>query len=305
MEKEDGPISSTVIDQPIRDRWAEWLLHRRYGGDPAELQRTLDYLYPVRDQVLANAGLSEGKTLLDIGSGDGLLAFGALERVGESGEVLFSDVSQDLLDLDRALAERLGFAARCRFIRASADDLAAIGTATVDAVTTRSVLIYVTAKQRAFEEFFRVLRPGGRLSLYEPVNRFGYDERPDQFWGFDVSAVQDVARKVRAAYHQRQPIDSDPMMNFDERDLLAFADRAGFGERHLEFHIDIAPHQPRPWETFIQTAFNPQIPTLAEAMDDVLTSAEAKAFTAHLRPLVEQGQGLFPLAVAYLWAIKG
>ncbi len=39
-------------------------------------------------------------------------------------------------------------------------------------------------------------------------------------------------------------------------------------------------------------------------MADVLTQEEADSFVAHLRPLVEQGQGYFPLAVAYLWAVK-
>ena len=42
----------------------------------------------------------------------------------------------------------------------------------MDIVTTRSVLIYVEDKRRAFEEFFRVLKPGGRISLFEPINRF-------------------------------------------------------------------------------------------------------------------------------------
>lgn len=297
-------MPSAVTNQLGRDQWVEWLLHRRYGGDPAELQRTLDYLYPVRDKVLSHANLSHGETVLDVGTGDGLIAFGALERVGSSGQVIFSDVSQDLLDLDQTLAEQMGLVDRCRFVRASADALAEIPDATVDAVTTRSVLIYVVDKQRAFDEFARVLPPGGRISLYEPVNRFGYDERPDRFWGFDVAAIQDITAKIRALYQQHQPIDSDPMMNFDERDLLAYADRSGFKERHLEFHVDIEPLHPRPWDTFIHTAFNPRIPTLAEAMNQVLTRAEAEVFGAHLRSLVEEGQGLLPLAVAYLWAIK-
>jgi arsenite methyltransferase len=297
-------MARTVSAQPIRDKWADWLLRRRSGGDPAELRRALQYLYPVRDQVLDNAGLTEGKSVLDVGTGDGLIAFGALERVGTTGRVIFSDISRDLLDLDQELAERMGVASRCRFVQASADDLSAIDTATVDAVTTRSVLIYVAAKQRAFEEFFRVLRPGGRISIFEPVNRFGHDEPPDRFWGFDVSAVPDIAQRVRGVFHERQPIDRDPMMDFDERDLLAFAERAGFEERHLRLFIDVEPPPPRPWESFVHTAFNPMIPTLAEAMDEALTPTEAETFTAHLRPLVEQGRGAFPLAVAYLWAVK-
>jgi len=297
-------MQSTVTSQPRRDAWAEWLLRRRYGGDPEELRRTLDYLYPVRDTVLAHARIAEGETVLDVGAGDGLIAFGALEHVGESGRVIFSDISQDLLDLDRTLAERMGVADRCRFVRAPADDLAGVADASVDVVTTRSVLIYVTDKHRAFTEFARVLQPGGRISLFEPVNRFGFEERPDRFWGFDVAAVQDAAEKLRSLYHRYQPKDSDPMMNFDERDLLSRVEESGFGERHLELHVDIESHPPRHWDTFANTAFNPRIPTLSEAMDEALTPAEADGLVSHLRPLVEGGRGLFPLAVAYVWAIK-
>jgi ubiquinone/menaquinone biosynthesis C-methylase UbiE len=39
----------------------------------------------------------------------------------------------------------------------------------VDVVTLRSVVIYVPEKQRAFDEVFRVLRPGGRPSLFVPT----------------------------------------------------------------------------------------------------------------------------------------
>ena len=155
------------------DQWAQWLLHRRHGGDPEELERTLAYLCPIRDRVLDHAGLREGETLLDVGCGDGLIAFGALERVGPSGMVIFSDISQDLLDHSHALAEQMGVLDRCQFLRARAEDLAAILDSSVDVVTTRSVLIYVADKPRAFTEFFRVLRPGGRISLFEPINRLG------------------------------------------------------------------------------------------------------------------------------------
>lgn len=63
---------------------------------------------------------------------------------------------------------------RCRFVRAAAEDLGPIPDASVDVVTTWSVLIYVADKRRAFAEFFRVLKPGGRASLFEPINRFGH-----------------------------------------------------------------------------------------------------------------------------------
>jgi cyclopropane fatty-acyl-phospholipid synthase-like methyltransferase len=62
-------------------------------------------LYPIRDRVLDHAALRDGDTLLDIGCGDGLIAFGALEKSPAS-RIIFSDISQDLLDHARSLAHQ-------------------------------------------------------------------------------------------------------------------------------------------------------------------------------------------------------
>lgn len=85
------------MTQSTTDIWADWLLHRRHGGDPERLKATLDQLCPVRDRVLIYARLTDGDTLLDVGCGDGLIAFGALERSSMC-RVVFADISQDLLD---------------------------------------------------------------------------------------------------------------------------------------------------------------------------------------------------------------
>src|SRR5438132_13751199 len=106
----------------------------------------LKELSAYRYRILEHAAITEGEILLDVGCGDGLIAFGALDRVGEEGLVIFSDISQDLLDHCRSLAEQMQALDRCRFVRAPADDLAALAPGSVDVVTTRSVLIYVQAK---------------------------------------------------------------------------------------------------------------------------------------------------------------
>jgi len=130
------------------DKWAEWLLHRRDADDEEQRRQALDYLVPIRDRVLDNARLRPGDVLLDVGGGDGLIAFGALERLAPGGAVVLSDISEDLISHARSIAGEVGVGDEMSFLVARAEDLSVLGDVTVDAVTTRSVLIYVDDKRR-------------------------------------------------------------------------------------------------------------------------------------------------------------
>jgi ubiquinone/menaquinone biosynthesis C-methylase UbiE len=286
-----------------QDIWSKWLLNRRFGGDPERMNYMLDYLYPVRDKVLSRINLDGGGTLLDVGSGDGLIAFGALEEF-ETCRVIFSDISEDLLHHAHILARNMDVQQRCEFMRVAADDLNVFDNESVEAVTTRSVLIYVSAKQQAFKEFYRVLKPEGQLSIFEPINRFAYPEPSDQFAGYNVAPIAELAQKLKAVYRRIQPPDTDPMTDFDERDLVICAEKAGFSKINVELQIEVKPPENTDWTTFLHLAGNPKIPSIEEAMRYAFTPGEAETFSSYLRPLVESRQGVRRTAVAYLWAVK-
>jgi SAM-dependent methyltransferase len=291
------------VASAARDRWAEWLAERRFGGDAGVRSEMLARLAESRDGVLDRAELREGQTLLDVGCGEGLIGFGALER--GAGSVIFSDVSVDLLELCREAASELGVLDRCRFVEAGAEDLGAVDDASVDVVTTRSVLIYVRDKAAAFGEFARVLRRGGRISLSEPINRFGNEERwRGRFAGYRLDGLGEIGAKLFAVFDSLQPRDSDPMLDFDERDLLQLAEAAGFFPLELRLKAVIEPAAPRSWDVFLDTAGNPNIPTLREAMEQVLTADERERLTAQLRPLVERGEGEWRMAFAHLSGVR-
>lgn len=283
-----------------RDRWAEWILERRFAD--GDRRPTLEYLAGVRDKVLEKAEPVEKAVVLDVGCGDGLIGFGAIDRGAE--EVVFSDISHDLLDTCKQGARDLGVTDRCRFVRASADDLTPIADESVDVVTTRSVLIYVHDKARAFREFHRVLRPQGRVSLFEPINRWNSPWPPGWLWGYDLSAVAHLAERVRMAYQAYLPPDTDPMLDFDERDLVDMAEAAGLAPVRLELLVDAGSPRPRALESFLRTVPNPKVPSFGEVIADVLAPDEREELCRHLRPLVEQGRGSIRSATAYLSATK-
>jgi arsenite methyltransferase len=287
----------------IEDRWAAWLRRRRSGGDDAVEARTVEQLGQARDRILDNAALEPGETLLDVGCGNGLVAFGALER--GAGRVVFADISQPLLDECRSIATDLGVLDRCEFVPAAADHLVGVAGGSVDVVTTRSVLIYVRDKDRAFAEFFRVLRPGGRVSIFEPINTFGMEERRREFFGLDDPAVSALGEKLDAVYHEAEGEAQDnPMLDFDERDLLRRAEDAGFFPVRVDVRLVVEPQEPRAWDGFLQSSGNPNIPTFGEAMEQALSPQERERYTDYLRPRIERGLGRWRMGSAYLWATK-
>lgn len=94
------------------------------------------------------------------------------------------------------------------------------------------------------------------------------------------------------------------MLDFDERDLVRLAEDAGFFPINLTLDAVVEPTPPRAWDGFLNSAGNPRIPTIREAMEQALNAAEREQLTTHLRPLVEQGRGVWRMASAYLVATK-
>lgn len=261
-------------------------------------------LRAVRDRVLSNAQLVSGDILLDVGAGDGLVAFGALPLVGDAGRVILADISGALLERAGSVAAELGALARCTFVETPAETLDSIADASVDAVTTRSVLIYVADKAAAMRSFHRVLRPGGRVSLFEPVNRLNEQLAPGTWWGAGIPGVEDLAGRLIALYTTLQPPDSDPMLDFDERDLIRGLQSAGFDQIRLQLEVEVAPAKPAEWRHFVSVAGNPKIPSLGEAMATLFTADDQVRFEAHVRPVVEAGGRPTASAAAYVQALK-
>ena len=121
--------------------------------------------------------------------------------------------------------------------------------------------------------------------------------------------VAEVAAKVKCVFEAIQPPGVDPMLDFDERDLLEWAESAGFRDVHLTLEAEVVPldrvsPEPPGWDAMLRIAGNPRIPSLGEAMERALTPDEREVFVSHLRPLVEAKQGVHASAMAYLWATK-
>ncbi len=197
----------------------------------------------------------------------------------------------------------LGLLDRCRFVHTGLPELAGVDSESVDVAMTRSVLIYVDDKQASFAALHRVLRPGGRLSIFEPINRFGHPEPPSRLLGFDMTGLEPLADKIKAVYRGYQP-DGNSMVDFDERDLIAWAEEAGFGEVHLDYRVDI-DQQPieMTWPVLLRSSPNPLVPPLSDVLDQALTAPEREVIVERLRQQLRLGVTHRRFASAYVTAI--
>ena len=96
----------------------------------------------------------------------------------------------------------------------------------------------------------------GRLSIFEPINSFPVRRGADDLFGLDLDPVADLVAKVRAQYAPTGPDPDDPMIDFDERDLLRWAAQAGFTRLSLDYRAQVdAPGPPvTDWEALKRTA---------------------------------------------------
>jgi predicted DsbA family dithiol-disulfide isomerase/SAM-dependent methyltransferase len=108
-----------------------------------------------------------GDTVLDVGVGSGTDALFASLLTGPKGKVLGVDITDAMIEKARGNIAKMG-AKNVKIMKGDATKIP-VEDASVDVVTSNGVLNLVPDKRKAFQEIYRILKPGGKIQIADIV----------------------------------------------------------------------------------------------------------------------------------------
>jgi ubiquinone/menaquinone biosynthesis C-methylase UbiE len=169
----------------------------------SELASRLEERGRVEDEVAARAAyldllkIGPGERVLEVGCGSGVVLRDVARRVAPHGVAVGLDPSPALLEIARGLADQTG-CSECIELRPGDARALPFGSAEFDTVLAVTSLAHIPEGRRAIPELVRVVRPGGRVGIFERDPDSYIISHPDRA----------LTRRIVAAYSDHSSADS-------------------------------------------------------------------------------------------------
>lgn len=197
--------------------------------------------------------IQEGDTVVDLGSGAGFDAFIVSKEVGPKGQVIGIDLSEDMLKLANRNALK-GNYQNTSFKKGDIEDIP-LESNIADHVISNCVINLSNRKDKVYQEAYRILKPGGRVSISDIILE---RELPD--------FIKDTLAGQVACVSGAEKLET----------YLAYVKEAGFT------NIEIVEKKEFPLELML---LDPQINKIAKAMNFDVTSEEAKDIASRVKSI--------------------
>ncbi len=173
-----------------------------------------------------HAKIKEGDTVLDLGSGAGNDVFVARRIVGDSGYVIGVDITEAMIEKANENKQKLGYD-NVDFVLGEIEALP-LKNNSIDVSVSNCVLNLVPDKKKAYQEVYRVLKPGGHFSMSDIVLRGnlpkGIMEAAEMYAGCISGALQqdDYMEAIKNAGFKNITITKERIVDMPDDVLLNY-----------------------------------------------------------------------------------
>jgi demethylmenaquinone methyltransferase/2-methoxy-6-polyprenyl-1,4-benzoquinol methylase len=177
-------------------------------------------------------GVRKGDQVLDIAGGTGDLAMKFSDLVGPDGKVILADINDSMLKVGRDRLLDKGYSGNIEVVQANAESLP-FADNSFNVITMAFGLRNVTNKDKALQEFNRVLKPGGRLLVLE----FSKTKNPLLSKAYDLysfSALPMMGKLITNDAESYRYLAESIRMHPDQETLKGMFEEAGFA--NCEYH---------------------------------------------------------------------